>query len=135
MLYFYNMSGKFDSDNIDSDNIDSDNIDSDIDGDNIDDTYDRVFKALGSATRRQLLDQLKDGPRTTGDLCARFPTLDRCTVMQHLGVLERAGLVVVQRRGRERWNHLDVLPIKLIHDRWINPYARTAVDLLAKLNS
>jgi DNA-binding transcriptional ArsR family regulator len=104
---------------------------SDID----DEQFDRVFKALSASTRREILDLLKDRPRTTGDLCARFPALDRCTVMQHLGVLHRAGLVVVQRRGRERWNHLDVLPIKLIHDRWIGTYARSAVDLLANLKS
>jgi DNA-binding transcriptional ArsR family regulator len=96
---------------------------------------DRVFKALASPTRRQLLDQLKDGPRTTGDLCERFPTIDRCTVMQHLRVLADAGLVIAQRRGRERWNHLDPLPIKLIHDRWIGEYAAAAVQLLATLKS
>ena len=100
-----------------------------------DDDLDRVFKALSSGTRRQILDLLKDGPRTTGDLCAHFPALDRCTVMQHLGVLHDAGLVIAQRKGRERWNHLDVLPIKLIHDRWIGDYARSAVDLLANLKA
>ena len=100
-----------------------------------DDTLDRVFKALSSSTRRQILDLLKDGPRTTGDLCADFPALDRCTVMQHLGVLHRAGLVIAQRKGRERWNHLDVLPIKMIHDRWIGEYAKSAVELLAALKS
>ena len=94
-------------------------------------TFDRVFKALASGTRRSILDLLKDGPRTTGDVCARFPALDRCTVMQHLGVLHDAGLVVARRQGRERWNHLDVLPIKLIHDRWIGAYASSAVELLA----
>jgi DNA-binding transcriptional ArsR family regulator len=100
-----------------------------------DDTLDRVFKALSASTRREILDLLKDGPRTTGDLCAHFPGLDRCTVMQHLDVLHRAGLVVAQRKGRERWNHLDVLPIKLIHDRWIGDYATSAVDLLAALKA
>jgi DNA-binding transcriptional ArsR family regulator len=100
-----------------------------------DETLDRVFRALSSGTRRELLDLLKDGPRTTGDLCARFPALDRCTVMQHLDVLHRAGLVIAQRKGRERWNHLDVLPIKMIHDRWIGDYARSAVGLLAALKS
>ena len=55
--------------------------------------------------------------------------------MQHIDVLERAGLVIARRRGRERWNHLDVLPIKLIHDRWIGGYARSAVDLLATLQA
>ncbi|MFF5217022.1 ArsR/SmtB family transcription factor [Micromonospora sp. NPDC000442] len=96
---------------------------------------DRVFKALASSTRRQLLDSLKDQARTTGDLCERFPHLDRCTVMQHLRVLEAAGLVIAQRKGRERWNHLDPLPIKHIHDRWIGDYASAAVGMLAALKS
>ena len=96
---------------------------------------DRVFKALASRTRREILDLLKDDPRTTGSLCAAFPDLDRCTVMQHLRVLEQAGLVAAQRRGRERWNHLTPLPIKHIHDRWIGPYAASAVDLLDRLAS
>jgi DNA-binding transcriptional ArsR family regulator len=100
-----------------------------------DEMLDHAFRALSNATRRRILDLLKDGPRTTGDVCASFPTLDRCTTMQHLGVLERAGLVVAQRKGRERWNHLDVLPIKLIHDRWIGDYARSAVGLMAALKS
>ena len=100
-----------------------------------DDTFDRVFKALSNSTRRSILDLLRDHPRTTGELCASFPTLDRCTTMQHLGVLERAGLVVVQRKGRQRWNHLDVVPIKQIHDRWIGDYARSAVDLLSSLKA
>jgi len=104
-----------------------------VGGDTDEDEADRLFKALSARTRRQLLDLLREGPRTTGDLCSRFPALDRCTVMQHLGVLEDAGLVVAQRRGRERWNHLDVLPIKRVHDRWIGEYARGAVDLLAAL--
>lgn len=92
-----------------------------------------MFKALAAATRRRLLDLLKDQPRTTGDLCDQFDGLDRCTVMQHLRVLERAGLVVAQRKGRERWNHLDPLPIKHIHDRWISGYATSAVELLGAL--
>ncbi len=97
------------------------------------DVHDLVFKALGDSRRRRMLDLLKTGPKTTGDLCQRFPELDRCTVMQHLGVLEQAGLVIVQRRGRERWNYLNPLPIKEIHDRWISRYAAGAVDFLARL--
>lgn len=100
-----------------------------------DETYDRVFKALAHSTRRRILDLLRDHPRTTGELCAAFPGLDRCTTMQHLGVLEQAGLVIAQRKGRERWNHLDVLPIKLINDRWIGDYARSSVALLAMLKA
>ncbi|MGB6059261.1 MAG: metalloregulator ArsR/SmtB family transcription factor [Microthrixaceae bacterium] len=94
---------------------------------------DEVFKALASSTRRRLLDLLKDEPRTTGDLCDQFGELDRCTVMQHLRVLEHAGLVIAQRKGRERWNHLDPLPIKHIHDRWISEYAATAVTFLGAI--
>ena len=96
---------------------------------------DRVFKALGAATRRSLLDALKDRPQTTGQLCARFAGLDRCTVMQHLKVLEDADLVIVRRKGRERWNHLNPLPIKHIHERWIGAYAAGAVGLLDRLKS
>lgn len=99
------------------------------------DQDDRIFKALGSVTRREILDALKDRPRTTGFLCARFPALDRCTVMQHLKVLEEAGLVVARREGRVRWNHLDALPIKRLHDRWIGPYAEQAVTLLDRLRA
>jgi DNA-binding transcriptional ArsR family regulator len=95
--------------------------------------YDRIFKALGHQVRRQILDDLKDQPLTTGTLCTHFPELDRCTVMQHLGVLEEAGLVIAERRGRERWNHLDPLPIHDIHERWIGPHAAGAVAKLAKL--
>jgi DNA-binding transcriptional ArsR family regulator len=100
-----------------------------------DGTLDEVFKALANGTRRRILDLLRDQPRTTGELCASFPELDRCTTMQHLAVLERAGLVIAQRKGRERWNHLDAIPIKLIHDRWIGDYARSAVDILVQLRS
>lgn len=107
MLYIYNMSSESDPD--------------------------LVFRALASSTRRELLDQLKDGPLTTGALCERVAKLDRCTVMQHLKVLEAADLVLVQRRGRERWNHLNPLPIKALHDRWIGDYARRAVGFLAEI--
>ena len=93
----------------------------------------RVFKALADGRRRRMLDLLKDEPLTTGDLCAEFPTLNRCTVMQHLGVLERAGLIIVKREGRRRWNYINPLPIKEIHDRWIAPHARGAVELLARM--
>ena len=95
---------------------------------------DRLFKALADSRRRQILDLLKDGPRTTGELCMHFSDgLDRCTVMQHIGVLERAGLIIARREGRTRWNYLDAGPVKDIHDRWISPYATQAVELLARL--
>jgi DNA-binding transcriptional ArsR family regulator len=95
---------------------------------------DLLFKALADGRRREMLDLLKDAPRTTGDLCRHFAaTLDRCTVMQHLGVLERAELVIARREGRTRWNHLNAAPFKEIYDRWISAYAADAVGLLARL--
>ena len=95
--------------------------------------YDRIFKALGSAVRRQMLDDLKDQPLTTGTLIAHFPELDRCTVMQHLKVLEDSNLVIAVRKGRTRWNHLNPLPIHDIHERWIGPHAAGATARMAKL--
>lgn len=55
--------------------------------------------------------------------------------MQHLSALERAGLVVARREGRERWNHLDVLPIRAVHERWIRAYAEPSVGLLSRLRA
>ena len=94
---------------------------------------DRVFKALGHHVRRRILDDLRDQPLTTGTLVAHFPDIDRCTVMQHLKVLEDADLLIVERRGRERWNYLNPIPIEEIHERWIGPHAASATARLAKL--
>jgi DNA-binding transcriptional ArsR family regulator len=94
---------------------------------------DLVFRALADARRRRILDLLRESAKTTGELCSAFPDLDRCTVMQHVGVLEKADLVISRREGRRRWNHLNALPIKQIHDRWISPYAVEALKLLARL--
>ncbi|WP_207930255.1 ArsR/SmtB family transcription factor [Streptomyces hainanensis] len=102
-------------------------MDEDADGD-------RVFKALASPVRRRMLDALKTSTRTTGELCALFPELDRTTVLQHLRVLEQAELVTGRRLGRERHLSLAPLPIKRIHDRWISGYMAAAVDLLDELD-
>ena len=96
---------------------------------------DNVFKALAHPRRREILDRLKDAPETTGMLCDIFDDMDRCTVMMHLKVLEEADLVVARRDGRERWNHLNALPIKQIHDRWISEYATHAMTILDRLKS
>jgi DNA-binding transcriptional ArsR family regulator len=95
--------------------------------------YDLIFKALGDFRRREILDLLKNRGRTTGELCEHFNHLDRCTVMQHLNVLERADLLIAKREGRLRWNYINPLPIKELHDRWIGSYADNAVDLLARM--
>jgi DNA-binding transcriptional ArsR family regulator len=100
-----------------------------------DSNSDEIFKALANGTRRHLLDALKSAPQTSGSLCEIFGEMDRCTVMQHLKVLENAGLVIVVRKGRERWNHLNALPIRQIHDRWISQYAGHAMSVIGALQS
>jgi DNA-binding transcriptional ArsR family regulator len=101
--------------------------------DDSDHKLDLVFKALANPLRRRICDELKLRPLTTSQLCLCFPELDRCTVMQHLGVLERAGLLVPVRKGRERFNYLDAMPIQAIHERWIGPHAAQAAKGLLKL--
>ena len=97
------------------------------------DDLDAVFKALANPVRRRICDELKLRPLTTTQLCASFPELDRCTVMMHLGTLERAGLVVPVKKGRERFNYLDAMPIQAIHERWIGPLAAQAAAGLHRL--
>jgi DNA-binding transcriptional ArsR family regulator len=84
---------------------------------------DAVFRALADPTRRSLLDELfaRDGQSLT-ELEGRLP-MTRFGVMKHLKVLEEAGLVTTQRRGREKLHHLNPVPIRLIHDRWVSKYA------------
>src|SRR5689334_8055171 len=90
----------------------------------------RVWKALGSPHRRALLDALRDGPRTTTALCEVLHELSRFAVMQHLGVLERAGIVLVRREGRERWNELNAVPIQRELERWLNAFQQASASQL-----
>jgi DNA-binding transcriptional ArsR family regulator len=90
----------------------------------------RIWKALGSPHRRALLDALKDGPKTTSALCDVLPRLSRYAVMQHLGVLERAGVVLVRREGRERWNELNAVPIQRELERWLNGFQQASASQL-----
>ncbi|HEX5139023.1 MAG TPA: metalloregulator ArsR/SmtB family transcription factor [Planctomycetota bacterium] len=95
-------------------------------------TGDAVFKALADPTRRRILDLLRARPRTTGELCEGFPTT-RFAVMKHLRVLAAARLVVARRRGRERWNVLNPVPIRQIYRRWIRPFEGDRADALLRL--
>jgi DNA-binding transcriptional ArsR family regulator len=90
----------------------------------------RIWKALGSPHRRALLDALKEGPKTTSTLCEVLPKLSRYAVMQHLGVLERAGVVLVRREGRERWNELNAVPIQRELERWLNGFQQASASQL-----
>lgn len=94
---------------------------------------DRVFKALADPTRRFLLDLLfeRDG-RTLTELESELE-MSRFGVMKHLRVLEDAGLVVPRRSGREKHHHLNPVPIREIHDRWIDKYTERRVSALSDL--
>jgi DNA-binding transcriptional ArsR family regulator len=96
---------------------------------------DRVFKALADRTRRFLLDRLfaRDG-RTLTELESELE-MTRFGVMKHLRVLEEAGLVVARREGREKLHFLNPVPIRLIHDRWIDKYTERQVSALAELKT
>jgi DNA-binding transcriptional ArsR family regulator len=92
-----------------------------------------VFKAMADPTRRDLLDALHAGPATTGELCERHPEMSRFGVMAHLQVLEMAGLVIVERAGRTRINHLNPVPLREVYERWIRPMAEAPADELIGL--
>lgn len=92
-----------------------------------------VWKALADPTRRQLLDLLKERPRTTGELTAQFPALSRFAVMKHLGLLEEAGLVLVRKEGRQVWHHLNAVPIQLIYERWVRSFSAVWSSSLVSL--
>ncbi len=96
---------------------------------------DDVFKALADPTRRKLLDALfkKDG-QTLSALEARVP-MTRFGVMKHLKLLEKAHLVVTRRRGREKLHYLNVVPIRLVHDRWVSKYAEPWAAALSGLKN
>ena len=97
------------------------------------DDDDRVFKALADPSRRFLLDLLfeRDG-RTLGELESELE-MTRFGVAKHLRVLEEAGLVVTRRSGREKLHFLNPVPIRLIHDRWIDKYTEHHVTTLVDL--
>jgi DNA-binding transcriptional ArsR family regulator len=96
---------------------------------------DRVFKALADPTRRFLLDQLfvRDG-RTLTELESEVE-MTRFGVMKHLRVLEEAELIVTRRSGREKQHFLNPVPIRLIHDRWIDKYTVRQVSALTDLKT
>ena len=96
---------------------------------------DRVFKALADPTRRFLLDRLfeRDG-RTLTELGSELE-MTRIGVMKHLRVLEDAGLIVTRRQGREKLHFLNPVPIRQIHDRWIDKYTEHHISALADLKT
>ena len=94
---------------------------------------DLVWRALADPTRRGILDLLRRSPKNTNEIVERIPDLSRFGVMKHLAVLREAGLVHTREEGRTVVNTLNVVPIRLIYERWVSDYqdlwARNLIDL------
>ncbi len=94
---------------------------------------DAVFKALADASRRKLLDQLrKSNGQTLGELCEHLD-MSRQAVTKHLGLLEKANLVAVVWRGREKLHYLNPVPLHEIYERWIGKYEGHRLQALSDL--
>lgn len=93
-----------------------------------------LWSALADPSRRRMLDLLRERPMTTNELTCAFD-FSRFAVMKHLKVLQAAGLLVVERRGRERLNHLNPVPIQSIYRRWIAPFEKLPADRLIRLKA
>ena len=85
-----------------------------------------VWRALTSPHRRKILDILREGPRTTGQIWKQMPGLSRFAVMQHLDVLQGANLLLVRREGRERFNYANPAPIREVYERWVTGFSSAA---------
>ena len=96
-------------------------------------SMDAVFKALGDASRRRLLDRLfaRNG-QTLGELCEGLD-MTRQAVMKHLEILESANLIATEKRGREKLHYLNPVPINEIGERWIGKFERARLTALADL--
>lgn len=94
---------------------------------------DLIWRALADRTRRSMLDLLSEKPRTTGELAKAFKTVSRFAVMKQLKVLEEAGLIIVVREGRLRWNHLNPVPLREVFRKWVGRYETLWADALLDL--
>ena len=96
---------------------------------------DKVFKALADPSRRELIDRLnaKNG-RTLNELCQGLD-MARQSVTQHLGVLEDANLISVQRQGREKLHYFNPVPIHEIYQRWIRKFEQKRLGALHNLKT
>jgi DNA-binding transcriptional ArsR family regulator len=94
---------------------------------------DEVFKALADPTRRELLDRLRERDGQSLGALEEGLLMSRFGVMKHLRVLEEAGLVTTQKRGREKLHFLNPVPIRLVHDRWVSKYAEPWASALSEL--
>ena len=86
-------------------------------------SMDAVFQALGSESRRRILDVVNRMPGcSVGDVCKYFD-VSRIAVMKHLRVLEDVGLIISEKKGRTRELYFNAAPIQMIYDRWTTDYS------------
>jgi DNA-binding transcriptional ArsR family regulator len=94
---------------------------------------DQVFQALAHTTRREILDLVRDNPgQSVGELAQSFD-VSRIAVMNHLAVLTTAGLIISEKDGRSRRLYLNAMPIREIHDRWIDSYSEQWLDRMSEI--
>jgi len=94
-----------------------------------------VFKALGHPIRRNILDLLKQSPKTTGELNESFPDVTRYAIMKHLTILEEGNLIVSRRKGKFKLNYLNAVPLQEMHNRWVGKYMQPTANSLLNLRS
>jgi DNA-binding transcriptional ArsR family regulator len=97
------------------------------------DALNHVWKALADPTRREILDFLRAGPKTTSSIVEQFPKLSRFGVMKHIDVLREANLISTRTQGRCRENSLNPVPIRQIAERWISKYAASWTNSLLRI--
>jgi len=97
------------------------------------DEIDQVFQALAHTTRREILDLVRDKPgQSVGELAKSFD-VSRIAVMNHLAVLTSAGLIISEKDGRSRRLYLNAMPIREIHDRWIDSFSEQWLDRMSEI--
>lgn len=101
----------------------------------LDSESESIWKVLAHDARRAILDGLRDGPRTTGEITADFPDVSRWSVMQHLRLMERADVVYRRRDGRNTYYFINPAPIQEIYDRWICRYMQPWTEQLLQIKN
>ena len=96
-------------------------------------SLDAVFSALANASRRRILDIVKESPGCSVNHVAGFFLVSRITVMKHLRLLEAAGLILSEKQGRTRKLYFNAVPIQMIYDRWTTEYSALWASQLTKL--
>lgn len=99
----------------------------------MDSDMDAIFKALADETRRAMLDRLLANPGLTLNELVVGTEMRRQSASKHVKILEDAGLIMVERQGREKKHYINVLPIQEISRRWVDKFSRARADAILNL--